>query len=55
MSNYIPLFDVDVITYPYHNTNAGLGNLCQWKKIKRGKYVDEMSKNTYNRKVFSLN
>ena len=28
MSNYIPLFYVNVITYPYPNTHAALGNLC---------------------------
>ena len=27
-SEYIPLFHVEVITYPYTNFNAGLANLC---------------------------
>ena len=29
MSNYIPLFYVDVITYPYCHFNAGLPNLLK--------------------------
>ena len=28
MSNYIPLFHEDVITYPCPNHNAGLASLC---------------------------
>ena len=28
MSNYIPLFYMDVITHPCHNSDAGLNNLC---------------------------
>ena len=26
--NYMPLFYMDKITYPYPNSNAGLANLC---------------------------
>ena len=27
-SNYIPLFNIDVIIYPFLNPDAGLANLC---------------------------
>ena len=30
MGNYIPLFYIDVIAYPYANPEIGLANLCQW-------------------------
>ena len=29
MSNHIPLFYADVITYTFPNLSAGLANLCQ--------------------------
>ena len=32
MSNYIPLFYEDVITYLYPNPGDALGNLCYWKR-----------------------
>ena len=32
MSKYIALFHMGVITYPCRNLDAGMTNICLWKK-----------------------
>ena len=39
MSNYIPLFYMDVLTYPCPNPNAGLANLIV-KEAPEWKFAD---------------
>ena len=41
MSNYIPLFYIDIITYPCHMFDARLADICYQKKLWQG-YADNI-------------